>query len=151
MKKSLFLMKAVAICILLSIGQAVKASDMYDIIQKGQSVISLLEYLDEEIVRSEYDLIHKNSPKVIYRTLSSDYTYTISGFASDDRIEDLDIVVYKKVNGEWVEEARDIKIDATPVVKVKPSYTREYKIVLKAYSWKAGYNVSCYGLIVSHN
>jgi vacuolar-type H+-ATPase subunit I/STV1 len=124
---------------------------MYDLIQTGQRIVSLLESHDEEIVRSEYDLIHKSSPKTIYRTLSSDYTYTITGFASSDRINDLDIVIYKKVNGEWVEETRDVESDATPVVSVKPSYTREYKIVVKAYSWKGGNEVSCYGLIVSHN
>ena len=144
-------MKAVAICILLSIGQAATASDMYDIIKKGQRIVSLLEEHDEEIVRSEYDLIHKNSPKTIYRTLSSDYTYTIIGFASDDRIADLDIVVYKKVNGEWIKETEDVGTDAAPMVNINPAYTREYKIVVKAYSWKGGNDVSCYGLIVSHD
>ena len=124
---------------------------MYDLIKKGQLIITLLESQDEEIVRAEYDLIHKDSPKTIYRTLSSDYTYTITGFASSDRVEDLDIVVYRKVNGNWVEETKDTKTDATPMVTIKPTYTREYKIVLKVYSWEGDYNVSCYGLIVSHD
>lgn len=143
--------KAIILCSFFFCVQAVKASDMYDLIKKGQLIIALLESQDEEIVRAEYDLIHKGSPKTIYRTLSSDYTYTITGFASSDRIDDLDIVVYKKVNGSWVEEVKDTKTDSTPMVNIKPSYSREYKIVVKAYSWKSSYDVSCYGLIVSHN
>ena len=124
---------------------------MSSIIKRGQVIIALLESTDEEIVSAQYDLIHKSNPQVIYRTLSSDYTYTLTGFAQSDRISDLDIIVYKKVGGEWVEEAKDVKTDATPIVSVKPSYTREYKIVLKGYSWQSGYDVSCYGLIVSHD
>ncbi len=124
---------------------------MYDIIKKGQLIISLLETQDEEIVRAEYDLIYKNSPKIIYRTLSSNYHYTITGFASSDRVEDLDIAVYKKVNGTWVVESKDTKTDATPMVNIKPAYTREYKIEIKVYSWVGSNDVSCYGLIVSHN
>ena len=133
------------------IGNTAMAADMFDLIKKGQNTISLLEILDEEIVRAEYDLIRKNSPQTIYRTLSSDYTYTITGFAQAERVEDLDIVVYKKVNGTWVEEAKDTKADATPVVTIKPSYTREYKIVVKVYSWKSSYDIACYGLIISHD
>ena len=147
MKKNFILF---LLCIL-PIGQVAKASGMYDLIKKGQLIISLLEGQDEEIVRAEYDLVHKNSPKTIIRTLSSNYTYTITGFAQSDRVEDLDIVVYKKIDGSWVEETKDTKTDATPMVRINPSYTREYKIVLKVYSWKSDYDVSCYGLIVSHD
>ena len=147
MKKYLF---SLLLCIL-PIGHVVNASEMFDLIKKGQLFISLLESQDEEIVRAEYDLIHKDSPKTIYRTLSSDYTYSLIGFALSDRVEDLDIVVYKKVNGSWVEETKDTKTDATPMVSIKPAYTREYKIVLSVYSWKSDYEVSCYGLIVSHD
>ena len=131
-------------------GQTASASDMNDIIKKGQMIMALYESQDQEVVRAEYDLIHK-SPKEIYRTLSSDYTYTITGFTQSDRVSDLDIVVYKKVGGQWVEEKKDTETDATPIVTIKPLYTREYKIVLKVYSWQSGYDVACYGLIISHD
>ncbi len=152
MKKNLFIATAIALfCSLFFSVQSAKASNMYDLVKYGQEIVTLLESRDQEIVRAEYDLIHEGSPKVIYRTLSSDYTYNIVGFSQSERVSDLDIVVYKKVNGEWVEVDKDTETDATPIVSVTPSYTREYKIVLRVYSWKNDYSVACYGLIVSHD
>ena len=122
---------------------------MQDIHQKGTN---LIEYLEEkhnqEIVRIEYDIVF--TTKETIRVLSEDYEYQILGFA-DHRVEDLDITVYKKVGTEWIQVAKDTDSDNTPMLTVKPTSTREYKIEVSAYKFKEGFSAAHYGLIICHD
>jgi hypothetical protein len=120
-----------------------------DIHQKGTN---LIEYLEEkhnqEIVRIEYDIVF--TTKETTRVLSEDYEYQILGFA-DHRVEDLNITVYKMVGSEWIQVAQDTESDNTPMLTVKPTSTREYKIEVSVNKYKEGFSAAHYGLIICHD
>ncbi len=122
---------------------------MQDIHQKGTN---LIEYLEEkhnqEIVRIEYDIVF--TTKETTRVLSEDYEYQILGFA-DHRVEDLNITVYKMVGSEWIQVAQDTESDNTPMLTVKPTSTREYKIEVSVNKYKEGFSAAHYGLIICHD
>ena len=124
--------------------------DMSDIHSDGQAIIQLLESKDLEVVRVEYDLIW-NSPKEIIRSLSDKYTYAIGAHADNNRVDDLDIKVYRKSGSQWVLVAKDTDSDSTPMVYVKPESSGEYKIVISVYKFKSNYNIAHYGLFVAHD
>lgn len=114
----------------------------------GEVLINYVEdNLEKEIVRLEYDILA--TTKTTTRTLAKDWTYTIIAFG-DERFEDIDIVVYKKSGGAWVEVGRDTDSEDVALVEVSPKEQGEYKIEIKAYKFKEGYNVGHYGLIIAH-
>ena len=130
-------------------GYAQSETTMTDIYEKGSAVISMLEdQHDKEIVRIEYDIV--TTSKTTTRVLNDCWTYTIVGFA-DYRVEDLDVIVYRKQNGSWVEVARDTDTDSTPIVTVTPSTTQEYKIEVRVADFKAGESAAHYGLMICHD
>lgn len=126
------------------------AQTMSDIHERGQALIDYLMEQDREVVHVEYDLIFSEN-KEVFRTLSKGYTYIIVAFADEGRVSDLDLYVYRKVNGQWVEIDHDAKTDATPIVSVKPETTGQYKFVVKVYSYKEGKDRSCWGIIMAHD
>lgn len=75
-----------------------------------------MEY-GQEIVRMEFDIIH--STKQSIRTLTSDYEYGIVAFG-DYRIKDIDIKVYKKVNGQWTLISQDEDTSSNAMVTISP-------------------------------
>lgn len=114
----------------------------------GEVLINYVEdNLEKEIVRLEYDILA--TTKTTTRTLAKDWTYTIIAFG-DERFEDIDIVVYRKSGGAWVEVGRDTDSEDVALVEVSPKEQGEYKIEIKAYKFKEGYNVGHYGLIIAH-
>ena len=122
---------------------------MTDIYERGNSIIEMLEDgHDMEIVRIEYDIV--SSSKSTVRTLYSDWTYTIVGFA-DRRVADLDVVVYRKQGGRWVEVEHDTDTDNTPVVTITPSSTAEYKIEVSVAQFHEGESAAHYGLMICHD
>ena len=50
----------------------------------------------------------------------------------------------------WVEVGRDTDSEDVALVEVSPKEQGEYKIEIKAYKFKEGYNVGHYGLIIAH-
>lgn len=125
-----------------------RSASMKPIMEKSEH---LVEYLEDEnnmeIVRMEYDIL--SDVKTTTRVLSSGYTYFIVAFG-DYRFKDIDVKVYRRSAGGWVEVEKDVDTSATAVVTVTPSYTEEYKIEIKAYSFEPGYDVGHYGLIIAH-
>ena len=125
------------------------AQTMQDIHRQGKNLIDLLvDDLDQEVVHVEYDLIF-SQPKEVYRQLSSGYTYQIVAF-SDSRVPDLDLYVYKKQGGSWVEVGKDNKTDTTPIVSISPEITGQYKFVVKVYSYADNNDRALWGIIISH-
>ena len=90
-----------------------------------------------------------SSTKSTIRTLSSDWEYAIVAFG-DYRFKDIDVKVYRKIDGYWTLIEQDTDANSMAVVTVKPTYTAEYKIEIKAYSFESGYDVGHYGLIIAH-
>lgn len=118
------------------------------ILGKLQKIIDTAEERDMEVVRIEADIIR--TTKETFRTLDPSFSYSIIAVGSN-RIKDLDIEVYKKVNGSWTLIQKDDDDKSVAGVEVRPSAYAEYKIVVKVYAFHEGYDVGHYGLAVIHN
>jgi hypothetical protein len=137
---------------LLTVATTVNAQDaettMQDIYEQGLGMVKYLEEeANQEIVRIEYDLVFDSKETI--RNLSSSYTYTVVAFA-DDRVEDLDITIYKKSGSSWTQVTKDTETDNTPVVQITPKEAGEYKVKITAYKFAEGYSGAHYGMIISH-
>jgi len=135
---------------ILSTGFAFGQSEtsMGPILEEALPIIETIEDEDLEIVRMEFDIIGE-SAKATYRYLHEGYEYAIVAFG-DFRVKDMDVKVFKDVDGTWIEITKDEDIDATAIVTVTPSYTAQYKIEIECYEFEPGYTVAHYGLIVCH-
>ena len=118
------------------------------ILGKLQDIIDLAEERDMEVVRIEADIIRTSKETI--RTLDPSFTYTIVAVGSD-RISDVDVEVYKKINYEWTLVKKDDDSSATAIVTISPSSYTEYKIVVKVYQFYSGYDVGHYGLLIIHD
>lgn len=147
-------MKHVSVCLFLFIAASLAASaqrddgtSMQPIISRANAVVELLEKKSYEVVRLEMDIV--TDEKATIRTLYDQWTYGAVAVA-DDRVEDLDIYVYKEVDGEWVQVKKDDTDDATPLVTIKPSSSSVYKFVIKAHKYSEGYSAAHYALVIYH-
>ncbi len=118
------------------------------ILGKLQKVIDYAEERDMEVVRIEADLIRTS--KEIIRSLDPSYTYTITAVGSN-RILDLDLEVYKNINGTWTLIKKDTDAANMAVVQLTPSSHSEYKVIVRAYKFNSGYDVGHYGLVFIHD
>lgn len=147
MKKILFLL-----LLLSSFGINAHADRDVSMIPVMRNSLDLIDLIENdygmEIVRIEYDIV--SSSKETYRTLSSDYEYTIIAFG-DDRISDIDVELYRYNGSDWVLVKKDNDSSSRAVVTYTPSTTARFKVVVKAYSFKSGYSVGHYGLIFCHD
>lgn len=145
--KKLFLIIPV---FLLSIGFAYSQSEtsMAPILEEALPIIETIEDEDLEIVRMEFDIIGEDT-KSTYRYLHEGWEYAIIAFG-DFRVADMDVKIYKDVDGNWMEITKDEDIDATAVVTVEPSSTAQYMIEIECYEFEPGYSVAHYGLIICH-
>ena len=148
MKK--FLLLAVIFVLAASSAHAYREDvSMYPVLKNSVDLISYIEEdLDMEIVRIEFDIVQTS--KETYRTLTSDYEYTIVAFG-DDRIKDIDVALYRYNGKNWVLVKKDNDSDSKAVVTYQPSETANYKIVVTAYSFVRGYSAGHYGLIICHD
>jgi hypothetical protein len=122
-------------------------TSMGSIIERANAVVERLEKKNYEVVRIEMDIVA--GEKETQRYLSSDWTYGAIAIA-DDRVEDLDIYVFKEVDGEWVQVKKDDTDDAIPAVALQPKETSLYKFVIKAHKYADGYSAAHYALMIYH-
>ena len=101
-----------------------------------------------EVVRIEADIIRTSKETV--RNLDPSFSYDIVAVASN-RIKDIDLAVYKKVDYDWVLVTKDNESDDIAAVSLKPTEYSEYKIVVTAYEFHSGFDVGHYGLVVVHD
>jgi len=118
------------------------------ILGRLQNIIDYAEERDMEVVRIEADIIR--TTKEIFRTLDPSFSYIIVAVGSN-RIKDIDIEVYKKVNSEWILVKKDDDEKDIAVVNISPSSYAEYKIVVKVYRFYSDYDVGHYGLVIYHD
>jgi hypothetical protein len=118
------------------------------ILGRLQTVIDAAEERDMEVVRIEADIIRTTKESI--RTLDPSYTYTIIAVGSE-RIADLDIEVYKMIDGDWTLVKKDTDDQNVAGVEIKPSAYAEYKVVIKAYKFVEGQDVGHYGLAYIHD
>ena len=132
-----------------SVAKASKETSMKDIISTMNDYVEYLEdSLSQEIVHLQADIIGEDGV-TFTRTLYDGWSYGIAAFG-DWRVKDLDIIVYKDVDGQWVEITKDNKTDNNPVVSVVPSSAAKYLIELKIYKFKDDYTAAHYGMIIFH-
>lgn len=122
-------------------------TSMAPIMERAAGVVATLEKKNMEVVRMELDIVA--GEKETQRYLSDAWEYGIIAVA-DDRVEDLDLYVFKEVDGEWVRVKKDDTEDASPMVIVKPSMTSLYKFVVKAHKYSEGFEAAHYALIIYH-
>ncbi len=108
----------------------------------------LEDSLEQEIVHMQADII-TDEGKRFTRTLHEGWTYGVAAFA-DWRVADLDITVYKDVDGQWVEVQKDEQTDNTPSVIIEPSQTGVYMIELSIYEFSEEYTAAHYGMLIYH-
>jgi len=111
-------------------------------------VIFLEDSLDQEIVHLQADIIGTEGTSFT-RTLHEGWTYGVTAFG-DWRINDLDITIYKDVDGQWVEIEKDEAVNNHPTISVVPSSTGTYLIELSVYAFNEDYTVAHYGMLVYH-
>lgn len=118
------------------------------ILGKLRSIIDFAEDAGKEVVRVEADLIR--TTKECTRRLDPSFTYTVTAVGSN-RIEDLDIEVYKKVQGSWTLVERDNDNSNIAIVTINPDVYEDYKVIVKAYKFLSNYEVGHYGLVFVHD
>ncbi len=131
-------------------GQAYHGVKSYPIYKQGAQFVKGLDDEGKEIVRIEYDLIFSN--KLTYRTLTSDWEYTIVGFA-DEGVKDLDIRIYEydDLLEEWTLVHEGDSEDAYTIISFQPTVTAQYQIEIIATEFYEGYSAARYGVIIFHD
>jgi len=124
-----------------------KGTSMAPILAEALPIVQGIEEKGFEIVRMEFDLVSGTS--TTFRSLYSQWSYGIVAFG-DYRLEDIDIAVYKDVDGQWFMVERDAEAKSRAKVLIRPSVSGSYRIDVKAYKFKTGYQVGRYGLIIFH-
>ena len=107
---------------------------MSNILELAAPIVELIEVEnDQEIVRMEFDILSSSaSSKITMRTLYSGWTYGICAFG-DYRISDLDIKVYKDMDGEPVLLKKDDDASDVAVVTIEPSSTGSSEALYPAW------------------
>ena len=149
MKKTLMII-AFLFMTIFTFAQTDDGRSMKPVMQSMYDVVNTAENNGLEIVRIEFDIVKKDVPKESYRILTTDWTYRVGVFG-DYRTVDMDIEIWKQQSdGTYVFVQRDSKVDPVAFVDFTPTETCWYKFVVKAYSFKDGYNSAHYGLLVLH-
>ncbi len=155
MQKGGFMLKySICLCVGLSlivpaVVQADEYTTMKDILFDMETYVEYLEdSLNQEVVHIQADIITEKGT-TFTRTLHEGYTYGVAAFG-DWRIKDLDIAIYKDVDGEWVKMTSDSEADNTPHVIHAPSSTGAYMIELTVYKWLEDNTVAHYGMLIYH-
>jgi len=129
------------------LAQPKEGTSMKPILSDALSYIEAVEKNSYEIVRMEFDIIGDKT--TTFRTLQQGWTYAVIAFG-DYRILDIDIAIYKDVDGTWTLIQKDTDAKPTASVTVKPSSTGMYRIDIIAYKFVSGYTAAHYGLLIVH-
>lgn len=129
------------------LAQPKEGTSMKPILTDALAYIQTSEDKGFEIVRMEFDII--SDTKSTFRTLQEGWNYVILAFG-DYRIEDIDIEIYKDVDGTWTLIKKDAAAIANASVIITPSSTGMYRIDIKAYKFGPGYTTAHYGMLIIH-
>ena len=129
--------------------QCINGKNSYPIYKMGAQLVEKFDNDGAEIVRIEYDLIF--SSKETFRNLTSDWEYSIIGFA-DNGVKDLDVKVYEydELLEKWKLVVEDKSTEAYAMVTLRPSITALYKVEVIVYEFYEGYTAARYGLMFVH-
>jgi len=126
----------------------VSAKGVEDVLSKIKATVALWEIVDYTVANIDIDQLSKNSDtRSLTRKLYSGNKYQIIAIG-DRNFTDVDLTVYKKVNGSWVNVGKDVDTSNVAIVELDCSYSTEYKFEVKAYSFAAGSGTGYYGLAI---
>jgi len=149
MHKNMVLIVFALVLLIPTFLRADEYTSMKDVIIEMAGYVAFLEdSLDQEIVHMQADIITEDG-KTFTRTLHEGWTYGVTAYG-DWRVDDLDITIYKDVDGEWVKITGDEATNNHPMVTVKPSTTGIYLIELEVYSFNKDYTAAHYGMLIYH-
>jgi len=137
-------------CIEVLNAQCINGTSSYPIYKTGAQLVEEFDKSGAEIVRIEYDLIF--SSKETFRNLTSDWEYSIIGFA-DNGVKDLDVKLYEydELLDSWTLVAKDASDESYAIVTYRPAVTSMYKVEIIVYEFKPGYSAARYGLMFVHD
>lgn len=129
--------------------QCINGKESYPLYKYGAMLVEEFDEKDYEIVRIEYDIIRTSRES--FRTLSSDWEYTIIAFA-DQGVKDLDIKLYEydTLLDKWKLVAEDNSEESFALVSYKPMKEVSCKVEIVIYEFNEGYDVARYGLMYVH-
>jgi hypothetical protein len=129
--------------------QCINGVKSYPIYKMGAKFVDAFDNEGAEIVRIEYDLVF--SSKETFRNLTSDWEYSIIGFA-DDGVKELGIKLYEydDLLDRWTLVKEAASEDAYTMVAHRPSQTGMYKVEVIVDEFHPGYTAARYGLMFVH-
>lgn len=130
--------------------QCINGVESYPIYKMGAQLVEKFDNEGKEIVRIEYDLVF--SSKETFRNLTSDWEYSIIGFA-DNGVKDLDVKLYEydELLETWKLVAEDKSAEDHATVSYKPIVDALYKVEVIVYEFYEGYTAARYGLMFVHD
>ena len=148
-KNNFIRVAAIALLLILVSPSTASAGWGKRIADKVAELVDYLESNDETIASIMMDQLSTSSNTRTYtRKLYSGNEYTAVA-VGDSRINDTDLVVYRKSGGSWIQVKKDADSQNTAVVTFDCDYTGEYKFEIKAYSFKSDYTNAYFGFILS--
>ena len=148
MKNFSYFVLFVLLTILPSTRILAQGTTMKPILMDAINYIQAAENNGYEIVRMEFDIVTA-SIKSSYRTLQQGWTYGVVAFG-DYRISDIDIAIYKDVDGTWALVKKDDDAQSNAALDITPSSSGMYRIDIIAYKFVEGYSAAHYGMLIIH-
>jgi hypothetical protein len=145
MKKIIFIIFAIACLQVRSIAQT--SNSMEPIMKLGLEFVKGLEqkYPGVIVLKSEFDYAFDDN--LTYFDFSEKLDYIVAS-VGDDKVADVTLVVYKKVDGAWVEVKKDKENKNSALLEIEPSTTGEYAIDVKVTKFKDNNKTGHVGLFV---
>ena len=130
--------------------QCINEKLTYPIYKAGADRVRDLDAAGKEIVHVEYDLLFDS--KDMYRSLSTDWSYTFTAFA-DAGVADVDVAVFEY--DDLLEEYSLVAADSSYEVAASVTYTPVANVMhmvrVSVKSWVEGYTAARYGLLIHHD
>jgi hypothetical protein len=121
---------------------------MSSMIARMMAVDSVLEGQSMEVVSIHMDIVGDSA--TTYRQLTSDWVYNVVAIADRGRVQNLNVVISKDVDGTWVPVANDTTYDEMALTSVRPNSAALYKFVVSVGQYMSGFSVTHYALIIYH-
>lgn len=118
-----------------------------------EKVEPLIENLEDDFIvinRIEFDLIFEDATKYAPVKMYPGKTYQIIAYGEQDRISDLDIKLFQKIDDEW----KVVKVGNSEgnvvVLEFTPDTFDFFEIQIKAPGWIPPYNAGRYCILVCY-
>lgn len=125
----------------------------------GVSADYLLQHIDakvagyaragHKVMRVEIGMIHRDSLASVYRQLYADHTYEIIAFANPEEIGDIDLKIYREMDGNYRIEMMDHGDHAEARILFHPPVSAWYRIIIDAYQFNPNEVYGRYGMLIT--